>query len=498
MSAFVVRLAFLSMTFVAAADFLPRCKPQNMKALHTLRMNYRNWFVIPLGFILSSCVDLHAQDSLNVQALFNWQDSSLPASTTWSNTYNEVWGYAANGREYGIIGSTNGTHIIDVTDPANAYEAVFIEGAATGPQVIHRHFDTYENYLYMVCDEGPSTLQIADLSFLPDSAPLVYDSNVLFSRAHNCFIDQATAHLYVVGNANWAAVYSLEDPINPTLLVNCRFDVPFWNTIGYVHDIYVRNDTAYCNAETRGLFVVDFTDMDNPQMIGSLQVYPQQGYNHSGWLMESAPYYAMADETHGKAVKIIDVSDMQNLVVTDTISTGVDPNTIPHNLIYRDNFLYVSYYFDGMYVFDCSDPAHPTLAGFYDTSTEMHASNDFRGCWGVYPLLPSGLVLASDMQTGLWVFDVSEAVSETTGIDAINHPKAQITVHPNPLEDVAFVPSNLAEAKFSILDMAGRTMLSGTVATDGEIGSLAGLGSGVYVLRLSSRTSEHTLRFIKH
>jgi choice-of-anchor B domain-containing protein len=468
-----------------------------MIALHALQMRSGYWSIFLLCSLLFSCVELRAQDSLNVRALFNWQDSSLPASTTWSNTYNEVWGYAADGREYGIIGSTNGTHIIDVTDPANAYEAVFIAGAATGPQVIHRHFDNYGHYLYMVCDEGPSTLQIADLSFLPDSAPLVYDSNILFSRAHNCFIDKATAHLYVVGNSNWAAVYSLEDPVNPALLVNCRYDLPFWSSIGYLHDIYVRNDTAYCNAETRGLFVVDFTDMDNPQMIGSLPVYPQQGYNHSGWLMANAPYYAMADETHGKAVKIVDVSDMQNLMVTDTISTGVHPYSIPHNLIYRDNFLYVAYYFDGMYVFDCSDPAHPTLAGFYDTSTELHANNDYRGCWGVYPLLPSGRVLASDMQTGLWVFDVSEAVSGSTGLEAVENQNPAAVIYPNPVEDVAFISRELTGAQFTVSDMVGRRMLLGTVATDGRIDRLSELRSGIYVLQLHSGTSARAMRFIK-
>ncbi|MCF8257269.1 MAG: choice-of-anchor B family protein [Flavobacteriales bacterium] len=453
-------------------------------------------FLLIAAFALVNSVVL-AQDSLNVRALFNWQDASLPASSTWSNTYNEVWGYAADGREYGVIGSTNGTHIIDVTDPTNSYEAVFIEGAATGSQVIHRHFDNYGHYLYMVCDEGPSTLQIADLSFLPDSAPLVYDSNVLFTRAHNCFIDQATAHLYVVGNSNWAAVYSLEDPTDPTLLVNCRYDLAFWNSIGYLHDIYVRNDTAYCNAETRGLFVVDFTDMENPTMIGSLPVYPHQGYNHSGYLMENQPYYAMADETHGKSIKILDVSDMQNLQVTDTVTSGVNPFSIPHNLIYRDNFLFVSYYYDGMYVFNCTDPAHPTLAGFYDTSTEPHADNDYRGCWGVYPFLPSGHILASDMQTGLWVLDGTDAISGTTGTDAVSE-REPVLIRPNPVTDRAEVSSAFGGSGFSVMDMFGKERLAGTITTNGSIPQIESLNPGLYLMRIQDHAYFGSVRFIKH
>lgn len=451
-----------------------------------MRLHMKN-FLIP-ATLFTAMLNVNpafGQDSLNVRALFNWQDPSLPASSTWSNTYNEIWGHEVNGREFAIIGSTNGTHIFDVTDPVNSYEAAFIEGAATGTQVIHRHFDTFGDYLYMVCDEGPSTLQIADLSFLPDSAPLVYDSNELFSRAHNCFVDKTTAHLYVVGNSNWAAIYSLEDPTVPTLVVNCRYDIPWWDSIGYLHDIYVRNDTAYCNAETRGLFVVDFTDKQNPVMLGSMPVYPQQGYNHSGWLMDDAPYYAMADETHGMAVKLVDVSDLQNLQVASLMTSDIDQYSIPHNVAFRDNLLYVSYYFDGMYVFDCSDPANPTLAGFYDTSTETHANNDYRGCWGVYTQLPSGRILASDMQTGLWVFDTSELLSTSTSEDLTGNQN-RLTVFPNPSSDAVHVNLEFAGMPYNIADLSGKILYRGTIEENGLVASLAAMGQGVYVLTVNS------------
>jgi hypothetical protein len=269
--------------------------------------------------------------------------------------------------------------------------------------------------------------------------------------------------------------------VNPTLLVNCRYDLPFWSSIGYLHDIYVRNDTAYCNAENRGLFVVDFSDMENPVMIGSLPVYPQQGYNHSGYLMADAPFYAMADETHGKDIKIVNVSDMQNIVVTDTITSGVHPYSIPHNLLYKDNYLYVSYYFDGMYVFDCADPAHPVLAGYYDTSTELHASNDYRGCWGVYPFLPSGKILASDMQTGLWVLDVTYPA---LGVDDLEPSTSnrQIRIHPNPVSENIYVDVNYINAPFVITDMLGRQLVSGQVESNGQIRITENVDSGIYQL----------------
>lgn len=428
-----------------------------------------------------------------MDSLFNWRDTDLVPSSAHFNTYNEIWGYARDGKEYGIIGSTAGTHIFDVTEPANSEQVAFVEGKVTGPIIVHRDFHDYDDYLYMVADEGPSSLQIADLRFLPDSAPVVYDSGSLFPRAHNIFIDSTSARMYVCGGPLQFAVFSLDDPTSPTLLLNCPTEVSFWGPIGYVHDVYVRNDTAYLNAGPNGLFVVDFNDINNPQMVGSMDVYPQSGYNHSGWLMEDKPYYALADENHGRDVKIVDVSDFSDIHVVDTISTDVNVNSIPHNLIYKDDMLYISYYFDGVYVFDCSDPTKPEVAGFYDTSTEQHQSGVYRGCWGVYPFLPSGRILASDMQTGIWVLELNVVASAD---QTLPEDLGVTTIYPNPASDILNISSLVGESfGYQIYDAVGRTVMSGT--TDSQV-KIERLLPGTYVLRLEAEEGHTITRFIKH
>ena len=347
-----------------------------------------------------------AQDSMNVSLLFQWNDTALPSSSAHNNRYNEIWGVAINGREYAIIGSTMGTHIFDVTNPNNVDTTAFIPGAVQGSQIIHRDYHDYNGYLYIVADEGNSTLQIADLNYLPDSVVVVYDSDNLFSTVHNIFIDTVTAKLYACGvrpSLNDLEVYSL-DSIIPTLLTP-------YNMNEFVHDIYVKNDTGYINDGNSGLFIVDFTNDTSPQIIGSLTSYLQQGYNHSGWLNEDGTIYALADETFGMDIKILDVTDLSNISVLDTIDSGVHPLSVPHNLIIEDNFLFVSYYNDGLYIFDITDPGNPVKVGYYDTSTEPHVQGNYRGAWGIYPSLPSGIVLISDMQNGLFVFDASDALT---------------------------------------------------------------------------------------
>jgi len=133
--------------------------------------------------------------SENVNLLFNWFDASLQTNGL-AGSYTDVYGYAENNKEYAIIGSTFGTHIIDVTNPTESYEVTRIPGAFSSSSVTHRDYHTKGKYLYAVCDQGESTLQIIDLSNLPDTAIVVYDSDELFTRSHNIFIDTLTSKMY--------------------------------------------------------------------------------------------------------------------------------------------------------------------------------------------------------------------------------------------------------------------------------------------------------------
>ena len=116
-----------------------------------------------------------------------------------------------------------------------------------------------------------------------------------------------------------------------------------------------------------------------------------------------------ADENHGYDIKVVDASDVSNLSITSLINSNVDINSIAHNVMIKDEFLYLSYYHDGLQIFDISDPSNPIKAGYYDTYLN-NDHNGYAGAWGVYCYLPSGNILISDVQTGLYVlqFDLPE------------------------------------------------------------------------------------------
>lgn len=455
----------------------------------------KHFFFLILGILL--CAGAFAQNSFNVNLLYHWDDTTIVGSGAFDNVYNEVWGFVQDGNEYAVIGTTDGTHIFAVNDPVNATQVAFIPGRVQGSQVIHRDYHDYNGYLYMVCDEGPSSLQIADLSHLPDSAPLVYDDASIIQRSHNIFIDPSSARLFACGSGYQLKVLSLNDPENPVELLNCNSGVDFWPAeIGYCHDVFVKNDTAYLNApDIPGMFIVDFNDILNVQMIGSLTSYPEQGYNHSGWLHESGDYYALIDETHGTRIKMLDIKDFMDIEVVSIFGSNVDPVSIVHNAIFDEENLFVSHYYDGFYIFNLNDPTDPLITGYYDTSTLPHDST-YQGAWGVYPLLPSGIVVVSDMQNGLYLFDVSQAV----GTPELSSTLPGLEVFPNPFKEAFQVnlPDNVQQANYRLLDVAGRTIREGLITrADGKVEVERELSPGVYFLNMNSGNFVSTTSMVK-
>ena len=427
---------------------------------------------------------LIAQVSMNVDLLFNWNDTAL-VDNGFGSTYNETWGFVQDGVEYGVIGSTFGTHIFRLTEQNELMEVDRVPGRFQG-SVVHRDFHDHNGYLYAICQQGASSLQIMDLQWLPDSVQVVYDSDSLFAIAHNVFIDTATSKLYVDGPPGHAmSVYDITDPVDPVFL--SHFD-----GIEYVHDCFVRNDSAYLNGATEGLFVYDFTNPSNPTILGSLTTYQDQGFNHSGWLSADGDTYVFADENRGLRMKLVDVSDLTDITTRALFNSEVSPNTIPHNLMLKNDIVYVSHYNDGLRIFDVTDQNNPVQVGYYDTDLEPDTAGNFVGAWGVYSFLPSGRILISDLREGLFLFkfDTPTSVPE----EAISQG---FQVYPNPSNgafQIQIAPS-LQGFPLQVYDIQGQLLLSFDKWKAGEHSiNLLGLGAGMYILRLGTADQRIMIR----
>jgi choice-of-anchor B domain-containing protein len=353
------------------------------------------------------------------------------------NAYTDVWGYEADGREYAFIGIAGGTSIVDVTNPLNPEEVVFIQGPLAPPYE-WRDFKTHSHYLYVTSegDGSGSGLQIIDLSQLPDTAFLVNTYDQTFNSAHNLFI--ADGFAYVVGtNLGGIHILDLSNPTNPV-------QTAYYSASGYVHDVYVWNDSAYASsADTYDL--IDLTNKSNPQLIS--QSAPLPGiYAHSGWLTEDKRYFIACEEFNVRDITVWDLQDRStwDLSVQNWFMAGTSP---VHNVFVLGDYAHIAYYKDGYVVLDISDPNNPLFAGQYDTYPSS-GGGTYNGAWGAYPYLPSGNILVSDMATGLYIFKFNPPVTHNESEENTLNEFTLEQNYPNPFNPDTRIKFNIENSRF--------------------------------------------------
>ena len=413
--------------------------------------------------------------------------------SAFAGTAVEAGSFASEDNEFFAIPGVAGGGLVAFPIEGNSMEPVIQDGDMVICREISSLKEVKENELYAVKSNG--TLWIKYVK-------LVYDQDTAIKLSHNIFIDTAVGKMYSCGGGNSKKfnVFSLSNPLDPKLILSCENDITWWpstvGTGGYVHDAFARNDTVYCNAGN-GLYVVDFSS--TPTLLGNLSSYPDKGYNHSGWLSEDGKTYAMADETWGKKLKMVDVSDLTNIQFLDTVGISGDNNAIVHNPIIKGDYVYVAYYYDGVYIYDIKNPSNPLLVGYYDCSSELNFRS-YKGAWGVYPFLSSGNLLVSDMQEGLFVFDVSTAVSGVAELKI----KERFKLFPNPgRNEINLVGiSNFDETySLKIFDASGKQVHSQELKNNflgtAKIELSNEIPKGIYVVTIFNGTFVQNIKYIK-
>lgn len=301
-----------------------------------------------------------------------------------------ICGYAQNGREYALVGANRGLIIVDVTDPDNPVQIVQIPG----PVNDWKEIKTYEHYAY-VTSEGGQGVQIVDMSALP-SPDLPYkhytgDGSILgqLGTIHALHIDTKAGFLYAWGSklfSGGAVILDIADPYNPVYAGK-------YDALGYIHDGYVDNDTMYAAHIYSGtLSIVDMHDKANPQLLGTVQTPGR--FTHNSWLLDDRKHILTTDEAFPSFVTAYDISDPSNITELDRLSTNDGTQSIGHNTHVLNDWAITSWYTDGFTIIDAHRPDNLVEVARYDTYAN---SGKFDGCWGVYPFLPSGNIIASNI-----------------------------------------------------------------------------------------------------
>lgn len=357
---------------------------------------------------------------------------------------NDCWGYVdETGIEYALVGATNGTSVVSLADPANPVEVCWIAGSHS----IWRDLQVWGDYAY-ITTEADDGLLIIDLSPLPASnvLPTAYyfgETPTAWNSAHDIFID-SEGYAYICGadrgNGGIIILDVHTDPMNPVEIG--EFDT--W----YCHDAFAQGDLLYGAHIGDGLLsIIDISDRANPQLINT-QLTPNT-FTHNVWVTSDDQYAVTTDEVAGAYLTLYDVSNPNDIREVDRIRSSPGLNIIPHNaFILHDSLIVTSYYTDGVTIHDMRRPHNLVEIASYDT--HPLETGTFNGSWGTYAYLPSGLILASDMNEGLFVLEadlIAPAYYEGLVRDAFSlNPLADVTITMtgDPQGDVTDANGNFA------------------------------------------------------
>lgn len=336
-------------------------------------------------FFIVSIFGIQAQTSGSLNVTFLGQ-VSYPG-----NQLSNLWGYVApDGTEYAVVGTENGVSIVSLANPANPVEVQFLPGI----QTIWREVKVYGDYAY-IGNEGGDGLRIVDLSGLPGSAP--YKDTIIHGNETIHTVSETDGYLYLngtnVGNGGFQVLDLHNDPWRPEYIGEY--------TTRYVHDCYVRGNTMYAGQINDGLLaIIDVTNKNAPVDVNTHSYI--NSFTHNAWLNDASTACFTTDEKNAAYVYAWDITDPMNIQELDKIRSSLSAGaSIPHNIHVINDYGVTSYYRDGVVIFDVAHPNNMIEVGYYDTSPM--SGGGFNGAWGVFNYFPSGNIIVSDMEEGLFV-----------------------------------------------------------------------------------------------
>ena len=344
---------------------------------------------------------------------------------------NDMWGWTdpETKRDYALVGRTDGTSFVDVTDPLNPRYLGDLPMTDGANAAAWRDIKTYKDHAYIVADgSGHHGLQVFNLTRLRGvKAPQTFTADTtdmdLYS-VHNIVIDTISGFAFAVGSNGGGEscggglyMVDIRTPDTPKF-AGCFADPTTGRAgTGYVHDaqctVYHGPDTRYTgrqicfNAAETALSIADVTDKSKPVAL-SRQAYPNVGYAHQGWLTTDQKYFYMDDEldelqglVDGTRTLIWDVSKLDDPVLAGQYISK--DKSSDHNLYVVGNMVYQSNYESGLRVLDISDRLNPKQVGFFDTVPIGTDAPGFGGSWSNYPFFQSGNVLMTSGEQGLFI-----------------------------------------------------------------------------------------------
>ncbi|MEO7454098.1 MAG: choice-of-anchor B family protein [Fimbriimonadales bacterium] len=374
---------------------------------------------IAAAFLLAVPAVVNAQFTFNKVRLAARIDLTTTGFN--ANSGNDCWGYVSpSGREYAIMGCSNKVAFVEITNPdAPVYFDSIPHGSSTWGDIT-----VYQNVAYVVTERSGSGIQVIDLANIDATSNRVSLVRTIdtVGQSHNVRSDNDSGFLYTVGSresSGTTTCWSLADPRNPV-----RVGANSMTGNIYTHDafiftypvgsVYAGRQILFSSSAFDAVTIWDVTNKNNPFLINTMH-YPNEGYTHQSWMSEDMRYMYLNDEFDETTFNITTrtiVFDIENIETGAYVANYTNGNTsIDHNLHIRDGYIFASNYTSGLRIFSSHlDPLSPTEVGWFDTHPEGDVP-EYEGAWSNWCYFPSGTIIVSDINRGLFVLDAEEAMT---------------------------------------------------------------------------------------
>ncbi len=344
---------------------------------------------------------------------------------------NDIWGWTDpdTDRDYAIVGLSNATSFVDVTEPTEPFPVGILRMTEGATASVWRDIKVNSDHAYIVSDAaGEHGMQVFDLTRLRefDGESIEFWSDADYDNiasAHNVVINEDSSFAFIVGASGGGEtcggglhMVDIREPLMPSF-AGCYTDTIGLFSDGRTHDgqcvVYIGPDNRYAGRQVcfvsneTALRIVDVTDKSNPEPLSSAK-YPRVAYVHQGWLTDDHRYFYLDDEldelvgmTNKTRTMVWDIAELDDPVLVGEFEGST--TATDHNLYIKGDRMYQANYQAGLRLWDISDPENPFEIGHFDTTPNDANPPGFVGAWTAYPYFESGTIIVSSMNEGLFM-----------------------------------------------------------------------------------------------
>lgn len=299
----------------------------------------------------------------------------------------------AAGTEWALVGTSAGLSLVDLSNPTQPVERFMVPGLSNN----WREVRTWQGYAYVTTEADSSGVTIVNLNHLPDSIPWKTwrgDGFFVNRVLRNHAVQVHDGYLYLFGGsniANGAVIADLIDPWNPK--IRSKYAAT------YVHDGFVRGDTMWtCELNAAQFGVIDISNKTNPVLLAT---HPTPGgFNHNCELSADGRTLFHTQEALNLPMTAYDVSNLDDITLLDSYKPSRKPEGEVHNVrMMPGDFVVCPSYRGQLTIVDASQPDNMIEIAWDSLGNSL--------VWDADPYLPSGILLATAKQEGLYIYEVT-------------------------------------------------------------------------------------------